>query len=122
MNSILVVDDELLVAEMLAELLQDEGYAVTTAAHGKHALERVRQQHPDLIVTDFMMPLMNGLELAQTLRADPATAGIPIVLVSGGQGQIARQHPEAFDIVLNKPCEVDHLLAAIRRLLAEGRA
>jgi CheY-like chemotaxis protein len=117
MALILVADDEVLLAEMLADLLEDAGYDVLTAPHGKVALDIIRDRRPDLLITDFMMPLMTGLELAEAIRADGATRHLPIILVTGAQGLLARQIPNLFNEVVDKPFDTRELLNLIAQLL-----
>jgi CheY-like chemotaxis protein len=117
MAMIVIAEDEYLIADLLASFLEDEGHEVASAPHGLKALELVRERRPALIITDFMMPLMTGLELAQAVRADALIADIPIVLVSGAQGSIGRAHPEAFNAVLDKPYLLPELLEVINRLI-----
>lgn len=118
MALIVVAEDEFLLADLLATFLGDEGHDVATAPHGVGALELIRERRPSLVITDFMMPLMTGLELAQAIRADAMIADIPIILVSGAQGSIGRAHPEAFNAVLDKPYVLDDLLETVNQLLA----
>ncbi|CAM3694144.1 Response regulatory domain-containing protein [Bordetella sputigena] len=117
MALILVADDEILLAEMLADLLEDAGHEVLTAPHGKAALELMRDRRPDLLITDFMMPLMTGLELAEAVRTESAMRNLPIVLVTGAQGLLARQSPDLFNLVVDKPYDPRALLAQIEDLL-----
>lgn len=118
MADILVVDDEFLLAVLLADSLEDEGHAVQIAANGKAALIEIGKRRPDLIITDFMMPIMTGLELAQMIRADLFICTIPIILVSGAQGSMARRHPELFNAVFDKPYRHEMLMAEVERQLA----
>lgn len=117
MTMILVVDDEFLIADLIASALEDEGYEVTQAHHGKKALEVFRHAVPALIVTDFMMPLMNGLEMAQAIKAQPEHADLPIILLSGAQGSIARRHPEVFAAVYDKPVAIRRIIEKVRELI-----
>jgi len=103
MALILIVDDEYFLAKMLADILEDEGYEVEMASNGKVALKAARDKKPALIITDFMMPAMTGLELAEAVRADRGISDTPIILVSGAQGAIARKRPELFHAVFDKP-------------------
>lgn len=121
MARILIVDDEYLVAACLGDVLEEDGYEVCIAGSGMAALAMVRDCPPDLVVTDFMMPGMTGLELAAALRDDPAMCAIPVVLVSGAQGCLARGRMDLFVAVLDKPYPVERLLAVIGRLLAGSR-
>lgn len=113
MAMIVIAEDEFLLADMLAIMLEDAGHDVMRAAHGAKALSLIHDNRPDLVITDFMMPLMTGLELAQSIRADSTLAGIPIILVSGAQGAIGRAHPDLFNVVLDKPYKEVELLAAV---------
>jgi CheY-like chemotaxis protein len=118
MALILVADDEFLLADMLANFLTDEGHEVTTAAHGVIALQMIRERRPAMVITDFMMPLMTGLELAQAIRADAALEGLPVILVSGAQGGTAREHGELFAAVFDKPYDLQAMLVAVNKILA----
>lgn len=115
MPHILVVDDEFLLAMMLGDILEDEGYEVETVSNGEAALAAVREKRPAVVVTDFMMPMMTGLEFAEAVRADAALADLPIILVSGAQGSIARERPELFQAVFDKPYRNDLIVAAVAK-------
>ncbi|MET3858366.1 MULTISPECIES: response regulator [unclassified Rhizobium] len=117
MPLIVIAEDEFLLADVLTMMLEDAGYEVASASHGKAALTLVKQKLPALVITDFMMPLMTGLELAQAMRADATLSSIPIVLVSGAQGSIGRAHPEVFDAVLDKPYREKTLIATVAGLI-----
>jgi CheY-like chemotaxis protein len=117
MALILVVDDEHLITTLVSEVLSEAGHETAAVAHGALALEQLHQRRPDLIITDFMMPIMTGLELAQTLRGADETAALPIILITGGQGLLAREHGELFDAILDKPFDPDALVAMVQRLL-----
>lgn len=117
MSLIVIADDEFLLASMLAEILSDEGYDVVVASHGQDALALIRERKPDLLITDFMMPVMTGLELARAIRADAALAELAIILVSGAQGGIARQHDDLFFGVLDKPYRNTEMLQLVERAL-----
>lgn len=81
--TILLVDDEFATLEVLSLLLEAAGYAVVGAVDGEQASEKLGTYDIGLVVTDYMMPKLNGLELARRMESDPATAAIPIVIVSG---------------------------------------
>ncbi|MBW9091970.1 response regulator [Rhizobium wenxiniae] len=122
MALIVIAEDEFLIQDVLAMMLEDAGYEVEAASHGAAALDLVRKNKPALVVTDFMMPLMTGLELARAMRADPALHAIPIILTSGAQGSIGRAEPQMFNAVLDKPYREDELLATIAKLLGSAIA
>jgi CheY-like chemotaxis protein len=117
MTTILVVDDEFLITDILVDALEEEGFRVLTASNGRKALEILDRETLALVVTDFMMPRMNGLELAQTIKANPDWVRIPIILLSGAQGAIARAHPELFAAVYDKPFRVETIVATVRETL-----
>ncbi|MFC4277944.1 response regulator [Achromobacter aloeverae] len=118
MALILVADDEVLLAEVLGEVLADAGHEVMIAQHGKRALELIRERRPALVISDFMMPIMTGLELANAVRADEDLRDLPIIMVTGAQGHIARENRPLFTDVLDKPYDLDQLLALVERIVA----
>ncbi len=122
---ILFVEDEVTLGRHLAEELSDE-YLVETAANGIEALQAVMRRKPDLIVTDIVMPLMDGVELLKTLRAEPATQALPILLISGRaeEAQRIEGFREGADGYLAKPYSVRELRALVGSMLqgADQRA
>jgi CheY-like chemotaxis protein len=114
--TVLVVDDEPDIRYLLKVILESVGYAVVEAAHGEAALEQVRRSPPHLVLTDRMMPRMSGRELIKQLRADERTKAIPILVVSGTNGDV----PEA-DASLAKPFESAELIAVVDRLIGHER-
>jgi CheY-like chemotaxis protein len=81
-KTILLVDDEYAVVEVLAMLLGDEGYAVLTAPDGEQALEMLKEKVPDAVITDQMMPLLSGADLFLAMQRNPAHRNIPVLLMS----------------------------------------
>lgn len=90
MPRILVVDDEKNILELMRFNLEREGFEVLTATDGAHGLELVRQESPDLIVLDVMLPGMNGLEVCRELHLDPTTRNIPIIMLSARAEEMDR--------------------------------
>jgi CheY-like chemotaxis protein len=111
MKTILVVDDESAIIEVLRGLLEDEGYRVVSAANGYEGLERVAQARPDLIISDVMMPRMGGVAFMHALRQDSSYATIPVVLASA-----AAPSANGAAGFLGKPFDFDALLDLVRRL------
>ncbi len=111
--SLLVVDDEPDLRFLLRRIFESAGHEVSEAGNGADALTSVRQTRPDLVVTDMMMPVMDGVELIRRLRGDPTMRDIPIVAVSG-HGHLAGKA----DAVVSKPFQSHALLAAVNALLA----
>ena len=110
-----MVDDEPDQRVMLRRIFEQAGHDVIDAPDGAAALQMARESAPDLVVTDMMMPVMNGVELIRCLRAEAATAHIPI-LAASGDAHLAG----AADAVVLKPYSIDHLLAVGDALLREG--
>lgn len=117
MKTILIVDDELGNAEVLSLILEDEGYRVFCAANGRDGLDRVREVNPDLVVLDFMMPVMNGAEMGEALRALPSASHVKILMNSSlPEASVAERFP-AYDAFLRKPYSIDLALKVIDQLL-----
>jgi len=116
---ILVVDDQRSNVEMMAGVLKARGYAVHTALDGQQALDQVREIHPDLVVSDILMPGVDGYDLCRRLRSAPETALLPLILVTSLDGQHERiKGLEAgADDFLSKPVNWEELFARVRSLL-----
>jgi signal transduction histidine kinase len=115
---ILVVEDDRGIREVLRGILEEEGYAVTTADNGRRALDRLLTgEVPDIIVLDLRMPIMDGWQFRAAQKADPALAGIPVLAMSADGSAKA----EAIDAAayLRKPLSTGILLAAIRQILGD---
>ena len=115
LKRILVVDDDPDIRETLAELLQEEGYAVSSAAHGGEALSALRTDpRPDLILLDLMMPIMDGWQFRAEQKKDPELASIPVVIISAtGRDEFVSSLGAAQ--FLKKPINLEQLLAAVEQ-------
>ncbi|HKG79370.1 MAG TPA: response regulator, partial [Pyrinomonadaceae bacterium] len=80
---VLIVDDDRKILDLLVDLLELEGYVVTTAADGAEAIDLALSFHPDIVVSDVVMPLVGGLELCRRLKEDSRTTDVPVLLISG---------------------------------------
>jgi CheY-like chemotaxis protein len=119
LKRILIVEDDRDLRFVIRMILEHAGYEVAEARNGIAALESIGAEPPDLVIADLTMPVMSGVELVDQLRANPATASIPVVLLSGGQVDSATS--QRVEAVVTKPFEPDHLVACIERALHAGR-
>jgi len=123
MATILIVDDVSANRDSLVTLLHDHGHRLLEAADGSAALAAVHAEHPDLVITDVLMPVMDGYELVRQLRLDPATSQIPVVFYTAQYGEReARAHAlsSGASDVLTKPAEPEEVLKIVGRVLAGG--
>jgi CheY-like chemotaxis protein len=123
MKTILVVDDEFALVENLTELLQDEGYRVVSAANGKDGLDRFQKEKPDLVLTDFMMPLADGRELVRGMRAFPDVGSVPVIMMSSTTKTVALSGADGtleVSAFLKKPFPWEKLMDAIVGLIGRG--
>lgn len=115
---IMVVDDEYLIAIALELTLEDAGHVVEAVQDGRRALDLMSSFTPDLMITDLMMPRLDGAELIAALRADPRFATMPIVLSTSLPESSLRQTLDGYDAYLEKPVDPDRLLRVVTLLLA----
>lgn len=125
MAKVLIVEDEETLARNLAEKLRGEGFAVTTAGDGEEGLERLRSEHPDLIILDIMLPKLDGLSLCRIIRRDAGTAHIPIIMLTARGTEVDKivgLESGADDYVV-KPFGLGEFLARVRAVMrrAPGR-
>ncbi len=119
MPKILIVDDDRDIVELLRTSLFDAGFLTRTATNGTEALRKARLTRPDLVLLDILMPGPNGLAVCETLRRDPLTARIPIIIITGLPGELPRfAGAEAgANFYVRKPFKVEELIDRIRSLI-----
>lgn len=119
-KKILIVDDEPNIVLSLEFMMKKEGFAVAVAGDGDAALEQVAAFAPDLVLLDVMMPKKSGYEVCQLLRADPARAGLKIVMLTakGRETEVAKGIALGADAYVTKPFSTKDLVAQVKSLLA----
>lgn len=112
---ILVVEDNTDQAHSLAELLEMWGHEVAVASDGLAGIERARSFHPDVVIMDIGLPVLDGYQAARLLRADPSTSQMLLIALTGyGQDEDRRQAKDAgFDLHLTKPADLEALRQAL---------
>ena len=114
-RTVLIVDDEPAITALLSEVLEIAGFDALTATNGRTALAIARREHPALVITDRLMPELDGIEFVRRLRASPVTNDIPAVLMSSTRPT----HEQIDDIpFLPKPFDLDEVLMVISRYAA----
>jgi len=116
-QTILVIDDELGATEVLVAALEDEGYRVLAAGNGQHGLDCLAGTPVDLVISDFMMPLMDGAEMGRAMKADPALAKIPIIMMSALSEPLMRVNFADYAAYLRKPFRAAALVELVRKVL-----
>jgi chemosensory pili system protein ChpA (sensor histidine kinase/response regulator) len=118
------VDDSLTVRKITGRMLSREGYEVASAKDGVDALQQLQDLRPDCILLDVEMPRMDGFEFARHVRADAATARIPIIMITSRTADKHRNHALELGVneYMGKPYQEDQLLALIKRYTKETAA
>lgn len=115
----LVVDDEPEVVSLLRDALTREGFTVTSARDGAECLHKVASEHPDLVILDINMPVMDGLRALHALREREETRNLPVVMLTirDQRGDELAGWTAGADLYLRKPCRMHDLIAGVKRLL-----
>ena len=120
MTTVLVVDDEPLIAMALEAALEDAGYQVVTAANGRQGLERLAEApRPDVVLLDMMMPVMSGPAMLAAMAAAPDLDGIPVIVLSSLPEEAVRARAKDVAAILRKPYTVREVLSAITQALGK---
>ena len=122
-ETILIVEDEMPLVTLLRYNLEREGFAALDAQDGEEALNIAREQKPDLVLLDWMLPLMSGIEVCRQLRRNPETRQIPIVMLTarGEEGDKLRGLDSGADDYVTKPFSPSELIARIRAVLRRAK-
>jgi CheY-like chemotaxis protein len=116
---VLVVDDEFGVASLLEDVLQDEGHRVLTASNGRQGLERMTVEKPDLVFTDYMMPVMDGAAMLSAMAANAELKDIPVVLMSSLPEAVVVERCNGYVSFLRKPFRIFDIPEIVRALVPE---
>ena len=123
-KTILVADDESHILHVVSLKLRNAGYTVVTARDGQEAFELAQQHKPDLLITDYHMPQLSGLELCQKLKQDPNTSGIPAIMLTARGYHLEPADTEKSGILrmLSKPFSPRNLLSTVNEVLEHQTA
>jgi CheY-like chemotaxis protein len=120
MAVVLVVDDEVGIANLLADVLSDEGHRVMVAANGREGLKRAEEERPDLVITDFMMPVMDGAQLIKALADHPDLKGVPIYLMSSAPEAAIRDQCSGYALFIRKPFRIYDVVNLVGQVVSSG--
>ena len=118
---ILVIEDETAMIDLVRIILEKRGFRVVGASNGQEGLDQIREQNPDLVLLDLMMPEMGGWDVYHQLKADPKTKAIPVIIVTAKAASIDRVlglHIAKVDDYVTKPFTPSELLASIDKVLS----
>lgn len=122
MARLFIADDDQLVLDLLSFRLERLGYAVQTATDGEVALESILQSPPDLIILDYIMPVLSGKEIISAIKKDPNTAHIPVLILTGQWRE--KDVMEALDLgvadYMTKPFSPEELIFRVKRALSQS--
>jgi len=123
LKKVLVVDDEVHIVHVVAIKLRNNGYEPIAAGNGEEAYDLACSEHPDIIIADYQMPVMTGLELIEKLRANDKTRNIPVILLTARSFAIdeARQHELRISQCITKPFSPRELLRTIEDIVYQGQ-
>jgi twitching motility two-component system response regulator PilH len=123
MTTVLVVDDSQTVRHMLSELLIDSGMSVLEATNGVEAKQQIQTKFPDLVITDLIMPEMNGYELCRWIKNEPKTQSIPVLICSTKSEEFDRYWgmKQGADAYITKPFHPPEMVQTVKRLLRGER-
>lgn len=122
-KKVLVVDDEIHIVHVVAIKLRNNGYEVISADNGAEAFELACSEKPDIVVTDFQMPIMTGLELVEKLRQEEDTRDIPVIMLTARSFAISKEQRDSLQIsgCLSKPFSPRELLENIEDVLYQRK-
>lgn len=122
MPSVLLIDDDVDVVEILTQVLERAGFAVRSTGDGEQALKMVEKERPDAVVTDVMIPRMDGWRICQRIKGNPLTAAIPILIMTAKTESIAElmSYESGADAYISKPFDNQEFIETVRKLTARA--
>jgi CheY-like chemotaxis protein len=117
MPTVLVIDDEFGIVDVLETILTDEGYRVLTACNGKQGLVRLSEEKPEVILLDFMMPILGGGDMLRAMAAEPEYQRIPVIMMSSLSEAVVAKRCRGYAGFLHKPFRVAAVLSTVARVL-----
>jgi DNA-binding response OmpR family regulator len=119
--TVLIVEDEFAIADLLEMALADEGYRVIRAANGRQGLERLAEHSPDLVISDFMMPVLDGAGLVQAIRQSERQREVPIIIMSSMPEANVHARINSYAAFVRKPFQIAALMRLIATILHADR-
>lgn len=117
MRTVLIVEDEWAIADWLEVLLSENAYNVLVASNGREALDILHRETPDLVLTDFMMPFLDGAGLIAAMSQEPNTRDIPVVVMTSLHEQVVRDRVGRYRAYLRKPFREAELMKIMGEIL-----
>ena len=116
---VLIVDDEPLNVDYIEQRLEDLNYEIITAADGQEALDKIKSEHPDLVLLDLMMPVLDGFAVLSEVKADPSLRETPVIIISADHDSksIVRGIKQGADDYLTKPVNAELLMKKVKEFL-----
>jgi CheY-like chemotaxis protein len=120
MATVLVVDDEFGIAELFEAILEDEGHRVLTASNGRHGLEVLAKERPDVVFLDYMMPVMDGANMLRRMTADQKLQHIPVVMMSSIPEAAVAERCSGYVKFMRKPFDVSQVTDVVEQLIGRN--
>jgi DNA-binding response OmpR family regulator len=114
---VLVVDDDITISSLLAVALTDDGYDVIIASNGLEGIRRLDETCPDLVISDYLMPVLNGVGLLKALRAHPNCHSVPFILMSALPPPKISKLVTDYSAIVNKPFRLDEVVKLVSKIL-----
>ena len=122
--TVLIVDDEFPIRNALSLKFKNAEFHVIAAGDGREALDLIREEKPDIVITDFQMPVMNGMELVRALRADESTRSVPIIMLTARGQQLEEENfmeDTGIEAYMNKPFSPREVVSKASSLIGAAR-